>query len=141
MAHACSVAQSCLTLWDSMGCSLPDSSVHGIFQEEYWSMLPFPPPEDLPNPGIKPVSPALAGVLFTTVPPGSLMEVVCIVRDRIQGTCFTFLLCMRAISACFNHYHIFKINYFQVRKKTVAWEKFVKVWLYIPFSQLNNFLV
>ena len=26
------VIQSCLTLCDSMGCSLPDSSVHGIFQ-------------------------------------------------------------------------------------------------------------
>ena len=64
---------SCSVLSDSLrshDCSLPDSSVHGIFQEEYWSMLPFPPPEDLPNPGIKSVSPALARVLFTTVPPG-----------------------------------------------------------------------
>ena len=26
------VAQSCLTLWDPMDCSLPGSSVHGIFQ-------------------------------------------------------------------------------------------------------------
>jgi len=28
--------------------------------------LPFPPPGDLPNPGIKPMSPALAGGFFTT---------------------------------------------------------------------------
>ena len=28
----CLVAQSCLTLWDPMDCSLPGSSVHGIFQ-------------------------------------------------------------------------------------------------------------
>ena len=31
---------------------------------KYWSWLPFPPPEDLPGPGLKPVSPespALAG--------------------------------------------------------------------------------
>ena len=28
----CEVAQSCPTLWDSMDCSLPGSSVHGIFQ-------------------------------------------------------------------------------------------------------------
>ena len=27
------VAQSCLTLCDSMDCSLPGSSIHGIFQE------------------------------------------------------------------------------------------------------------
>ena len=31
-------------------------AVHGISREEYWSGLPFPPPGDLPNPGIEPVS-------------------------------------------------------------------------------------
>ena len=38
-------------------------------RQEYWSGLPFPTPEDLPKPGIKPVSlasPALAGRFFTT---------------------------------------------------------------------------
>ena len=36
-------------------------------RQESWSGLPFPPPGDLPNPGVKPVSlmfPALAGVFF-----------------------------------------------------------------------------
>ena len=36
------VAQSCLTLSDPMDCSLPGSSVHGSFQQEYWSGLPLP---------------------------------------------------------------------------------------------------
>ena len=36
------VAQSCLTLSDPMDYSLPGSSVHGIFQEEYWSGVPLP---------------------------------------------------------------------------------------------------
>ena len=36
----------------------------------YWSGLPFPPPENLPESGIKPESPASAGRFFTTVPPG-----------------------------------------------------------------------
>ena len=35
------VAQSCLTLWDPMDCSPPGSSVHGIFQQEYWSRVPL----------------------------------------------------------------------------------------------------
>ena len=35
------VAQSCLTLRDPMDCSLPGSSVHGIFQEEYRSEVPL----------------------------------------------------------------------------------------------------
>ena len=48
------VAQSSPTLCDPM-----DSSFHGIFRQEYWSGLPFPSPGDLPNPGVKPGSPAL----------------------------------------------------------------------------------
>ena len=40
-------------------CSLPGSSVHGILQQEYWSGLPFPSAGDLPDPEIKPRSPAL----------------------------------------------------------------------------------
>ena len=46
------------------------SSVRGISRQEYWSGLPCPPPGDLPDPGIKPTSPALAGGVFTTEPPG-----------------------------------------------------------------------
>ena len=57
----------CSTRWDPMDCSLPGFSVHGIFEQEYWSGLPFPTPGDLPDPGIEPasiVSPALAGGFF-----------------------------------------------------------------------------
>ena len=32
--------------------------------QEYWRGLPFPFPRDLPNPGIKPASPALAGGFY-----------------------------------------------------------------------------
>ena len=39
--------------------------VHGFSRQEYWSGLPFPSPEYLPNPGIEPRSPALAGRFFT----------------------------------------------------------------------------
>ena len=37
----------------------------GFWRQEYWSGLPCPPPGDLPNPGIEPVSPALTGRPFT----------------------------------------------------------------------------
>ena len=47
---AYSVSKSCLTLWDPMDCSPPDSSVHGILQQEYWTGLPFSSPGDLPRP-------------------------------------------------------------------------------------------
>ena len=39
-------------------------------RQKYWSGLQFPSPGDVPDPGIKPVSPALAGRFFTTEPPG-----------------------------------------------------------------------
>ena len=48
--------QSCPTLCDPMDCSPPGSSVHGLLQTKYWSGLPCPPPGDLPNPGIEPMS-------------------------------------------------------------------------------------
>ena len=44
----------------------PGSSVHGLPRQEYWRGFPFPPPVDLTNPRIEPVSPALAGTFFTT---------------------------------------------------------------------------
>ena len=43
----------------------------GFPRQEYWSGLPFPPPRDLPDPGIKPTSPALAGEFFTTELPAA----------------------------------------------------------------------
>ena len=42
----------------------------GFPRQEYWSGLPFPSPGELPNPGVKPASPTLAGRFFTTEPPG-----------------------------------------------------------------------
>ena len=39
-------------------------------RHEYWSGLPFASAGQLPDPGIKPASPALAGGFFTTEPPG-----------------------------------------------------------------------
>ena len=44
-----------------------------FFRQEYWNELPFPPPGELPDPGIQfecPASSVLAGGFFTTEPPG-----------------------------------------------------------------------
>ena len=64
------VAQSCLTLCNPMDCSLPRSPSRGFFGQEYWSGLPFPAPEDLPNPGIEPGFPTLEADTLTSEPPG-----------------------------------------------------------------------
>ena len=42
----------------------------GFSRQEYWSGLLFPSPGDLPNPGIKPGSPALQADALPSEPPG-----------------------------------------------------------------------
>ena len=59
-------AQLCPILWDPMDSNLQDSSVHRILQARILGGLPFRPPGDFHDPGIKPVPPALAGKFFTT---------------------------------------------------------------------------
>ena len=41
-----------------------------LSRQEYKGGLSFPSPEDLPDPGLETMSPALAGGFFTTAPPG-----------------------------------------------------------------------
>ena len=61
------MSASSATPW-TVTCQIPLSM--GFPRQEYWSGWPFPSPGDLPYPGIKFVSLALAGGFFTTEPPG-----------------------------------------------------------------------
>ena len=54
-----SFAQSCLFFCEPMNCNPPGSSSVVFSGQEYWSGLPFPPPDDLPQPRIKSMSPCL----------------------------------------------------------------------------------
>ena len=59
-----------MTLWTA-ACQAPLSMQSS--RQEHWSLLPFAIPGHLADPGVKPTSlasPALAGGLFTPVPPG-----------------------------------------------------------------------
>ena len=56
--YACVRARSHPALCNAKDSSLPGSSLHGFSLPEYWSGLPFPLPGDLPDSGIKPMSPA-----------------------------------------------------------------------------------
>ena len=40
----------------------------GFPRQEYWSRLPFSPPEDLPNPGIEPESPVAPALQADSLP-------------------------------------------------------------------------
>ena len=62
----------------------------GFLRQEYWSVLPFPSPENLPDPGMKPTSPALSGRFFTSEPPG----------EPSESVEFAFLILARHCCSC-----------------------------------------
>ena len=74
--HACLVMSDSATPW-TITHQVPLSMEFS--RQEYWSGLPFPSPEDLPDPGVEltsPASPELARDTFTTVPPGKPHEII-----------------------------------------------------------------
>ena len=69
--HAKSL-QLCLTLCNPIYCSLPGSSVHGIFQARILQWVAMPSSRDLPDPGTELtslMSPATAGGFLPLAPP------------------------------------------------------------------------
>ena len=70
-----------MTLW-TLAWQTPLSM--GFPRQEYLSRLPFPSPGDLPDPGIEPMSPVLAGRFFTTEPPGKPAEQLLIEQLLIE---------------------------------------------------------
>ena len=70
-ACMCLAIQLSQTLCDPLELQPAHQATQSVrfLRQEFWSELPFPPPGDLPDSGIKPVTPALAGEFFTTEPP------------------------------------------------------------------------
>ena len=66
-AQLLSQVQLFVTPW-TVACQAPLSM--GFPKQEYWNELPFPYSGDLPDPGVEPTSPVLAGRFFTTELPG-----------------------------------------------------------------------
>ena len=55
----------------------------GFSRQEYWSVLPCPPPGGLPGSGIEPMSPSLAGTFFTTEPPRKPRFIKCLNKKTV----------------------------------------------------------
>ena len=64
------VTQSCPTLCNPMDCSPLGSSDDRIPQARILEWVAIPPPGDLPDPGIEPMSPALQADSLPSEPPG-----------------------------------------------------------------------
>ena len=63
----------------------------GFPRQEYWSGLPFPSLEDVPDPEIKPTSPAFVCGFFTTEPPG---KPFLIYNGHLLRLIYIFLKCL-----------------------------------------------
>ena len=70
----------------------------GFSRQKYWSGLPFPSPGDLPNPGIKPGSPALQAASLPSEPPGRFETISGFRNDygmhSINDCIYLFLNCI-----------------------------------------------
>ena len=69
-----SCVQLFVTPW-TVACQAPLSM--GFSRQGYWGRLPFLTQGDLPDPGIEPASPALAGRFFTTESPWKSIRAPC----------------------------------------------------------------
>ena len=99
----------------------------GCPRQENWSGLPFSFPEDLPDPGIESVSPALAGTVFITELPKKLIkhlgalfkcsaECVCVcvplwlISSCMQWSLKNHACCLLNIDSDSQHMMIFESN-------------------------------
>ena len=73
-AVLCLVTQSCLTLCDLWTVAHQTLLSMKFSRQEYWSGLLFPTPEDLPDPGIEPRSPASQANSLLYEPPGKPLD-------------------------------------------------------------------
>ena len=97
---------SCVLLFATpwtVACQAPLSM--GFSRQEYWSELPCPPPEDLPNPGIEPtsvMSPALQGDSLLPAQPGKPLRLHCCPINRFISTNLSIFHIYALIYICFS---------------------------------------
>ena len=86
----------------------------GLFRQEYWTGWPFLTPQDLPDPGIKPALPALAGKFFTTDPLGKPSRKVCLYKiPNMSSFSCVWLLLVKAVFKILILIEILGIRYFR----------------------------
>ena len=96
----CLVTELCPALGTPWRVALQAPLSMAFFRQEYWSGWPFPSPGDLLNPGIEPISSALADRFFTAEPPErwgktrrvTQIQITAFTRDRSMDS-INFLLC------------------------------------------------
>ena len=76
----------------------------GFSRQEYWSGLPFPSLGDLPDPRIKPRSPALQADTLTSEPPGTCPS-ICYPMDCSTPSLWSLTISQRSLKLMSTEYH------------------------------------
>ena len=95
-----------------------------FFRKEYWNGLPVPNPEDLPDPGMEPVSlefPALKGRFFTTVPLGEPFSSISQSFSSITQSCLTLCDPMNRSTPASDGHIYRSCNDVETKGKKVEW--------------------
>ena len=102
------MSDSFVTLW-TVAHQAPLSI--GFSRQEHWSGLPFPSPEDLPNPGIKPTSPSLQVDSLPLNLQGSPLERLELINEQhTNGTPGTVIIILLDGGLLFSFYAHFPVN-------------------------------
>ena len=129
-------AQSCLTLWDSWTVAGQAPLSMKFSRQKYWSGLPFPSPENLPNRGIKPASlasSALVGRFFTTALPGKDNNILILFSMFFSPTSsFSSLLSLIFKLSHYNHSFTYISN--SLPNVSLCWIALVQVELWLKLS-------
>ena len=89
----------------------------GFYRQEYWSVLPRPPPRALPNPRIEPRSLALQVDSLLSEPPGKPSSTLVFIKLHFLFPSFFFLFILSFVNAC-------KIKVFTFLHKKVLYLNF-----------------
>ena len=136
--RVCSVSQSSLTLCESMDCSPSHSSVHWILQARILDWAATPSSGDLPDPGVKPVSPmspALIGGFFTAnVTWEAIHHTVSQKHNSAFGMSTT---AFKEIFQSNNHFNSLKISYEHFQNWDIKYFTILKIYKNIQPRILN----
>ena len=89
----------------TVACQAPLSM--GFSRQEHWTGLPFPSPEDLPNPGIEPRFPALQADSLPSEPPGKPQ-----VNKKVSFANYKHIMPTLPIQLYFHNGNCILISYF-----------------------------
>ena len=86
-------------------------------RQEYWNGLLVPSARDLPNPGVKPESPALQAVYLNTIQPLYVCHVKTITWESLQGLLLDFF--KRLNNVCYLNCFVKEKNVYVCKKKSI----------------------